>query len=134
MFLSFKEVTRSVTSHDQGLIFCYICVIEKFSQRWSMSTKLPMFRKLRALNKILSKVSMILTGDLRFSFASTLIRDMLPFVNPDEDYLTIVAAEKMIASSEAEQKKELEEIHTKLKGLCLFLKISSSFEFPNVLK
>jgi len=38
-------------------------------------------------------------------------------MNPDEDYLTIVAAEKMIASSEAEQKKEFEEIHAKLKEL-----------------
>jgi hypothetical protein len=49
----------------------------------------------------------------------TLIRDMLPIMNPDDDYLTIVAAEEKIASSEAKRKKELEEVHANLK--CLFL-------------
>jgi len=50
------------------------------------------------------------------SFSSTLIRDMLPIMNPDEDYLTIVAAEEKLASSEAKRKKELEEAHVHLKG------------------
>jgi kinetochore protein Spc24 len=48
---------------------------------------------------------------------------MLPIMNPDDDYLTIVAAEEKIASSEAKRKKELEEIHTNLK--CSFM------SFPN---
>ena len=46
---------------------------------------------------------------------------MLPIMNPDEDYLTIVAAEEKIASSEAKRKKELEEAHAHLKGWCLDL-------------
>jgi hypothetical protein len=49
----------------------------------------------------------------------TLIRDMLPIMNPDDDYLTIVAAEEKIASSEAMRKKELEEVHANLKCSCL---------------
>lgn len=48
--------------------------------------------------------------------ATTLIRDMVPIMNPDEDYLTIVAAEEKIASSEAKRKKELEEAHACLKS------------------
>ena len=51
-----------------------------------------------------------------------LIRDMLPIMNPDEDYLTIVAAEEKIASSEARRKKELEEVHANLK--CSFMSCS----------
>jgi len=49
--------------------------------------------------------------------ATTLIRDMLPIMNPDDDYLTIVAAEEKIASSEAKRKKELEEVLANLKSL-----------------
>jgi len=49
--------------------------------------------------------------------ATTLIRDMLPIMNPDDDYLTIVAAEEKIASSEAKRKKELDEAHANLKSL-----------------
>jgi kinetochore protein Spc24 len=41
---------------------------------------------------------------------------MLPVMDPDEDYMTIAAAENKITSSEAARKKELEEAHTKLKG------------------
>ncbi|KAJ2926339.1 hypothetical protein H1R20_g10753, partial [Candolleomyces eurysporus] len=44
------------------------------------------------------------------------IRDMLPIIDPEEDYLTIVAAEEKIVASEAKRKKELEEAHAKLKG------------------
>jgi kinetochore protein Spc24, fungi type len=57
-------------------------------------------------------------------FSSTLIRDMLPIMNPDEDYLTIVAAEEKIASSEANRKKELEEAHAHLKCSCLDLEFN----------
>ncbi|KAF8968366.1 hypothetical protein BDZ97DRAFT_431810 [Flammula alnicola] len=49
--------------------------------------------------------------------ATKLIREMLPIMDPDEDYLTIVAAEEKIASSEARRKKELEEAHANLKAL-----------------
>ncbi|KAF9466322.1 hypothetical protein BDZ94DRAFT_1213036 [Collybia nuda] len=45
------------------------------------------------------------------------IRDMLPIIDPEEDYLTIVAAEEKIASSEARRKKEIEEAYTNLKAL-----------------
>lgn len=41
---------------------------------------------------------------------------MLPIIDPEEDYLTIVAAEEKIASTEARRKKELEEAHSNLKG------------------
>jgi kinetochore protein Spc24 len=41
---------------------------------------------------------------------------MLPVMDPEEDYMTIVAAEENISSSETARKKELEEAHAKLKG------------------
>lgn len=41
---------------------------------------------------------------------------MLPIIDPDEDYLTIVAAEEQISASEARRKKEFEEALTNLKG------------------
>jgi hypothetical protein len=40
---------------------------------------------------------------------------MRPIIDPEEDYLTIVAAEQKFAAAEAKRKKELEESHTKLK-------------------
>lgn len=45
------------------------------------------------------------------------IREMLPIIDPEEDYLTIVAAEEKIIMSETKRKKELEEAHAKLKAL-----------------
>lgn len=47
---------------------------------------------------------------------SKAIRDMRPIIDPEEDYLTIVAAEESIAVSEAKRKKQLEEAHANLKG------------------
>lgn len=47
---------------------------------------------------------------------SKVIRDMLPIIDPEEDYLTIVAAEEKIINSEQRRKKELEEAHATLKG------------------
>ena len=41
---------------------------------------------------------------------------MLPIIDPEEDYLTIVAAEEKIAAAEAKRKKELEEAYANLKG------------------
>lgn len=46
---------------------------------------------------------------------------MLPIIDPEEDYLTIVAAEEKIAASEAKRKKELDEIHGNLKSLTRLL-------------
>ncbi|PPQ77602.1 hypothetical protein CVT25_011394 [Psilocybe cyanescens] len=53
--------------------------------------------------------------------ATKLIRDMLPIIDPDEDYLTIVSAEEQISASEARRKKELEEALANLKGLSKIL-------------
>lgn len=41
---------------------------------------------------------------------------MRPIIDPEEDYLTIVAAEESIAASEAKRRKQLEEAHANLKG------------------
>ena len=46
---------------------------------------------------------------------SKAIQEMLPIIDPEEDYLTIVAAEEKIAASEAKRKKELDDIHGNLK-------------------
>jgi hypothetical protein len=45
------------------------------------------------------------------------MRDMAPIIDPEEDYLTILAAEEQIAATEARRKKELEDTHIKLKGM-----------------
>ncbi len=37
-------------------------------------------------------------------------------IDPDEDYLTVVAAKEMIASAKESRKKELESAHANLKG------------------
>lgn len=53
---------------------------------------------------------------------------MLPIIDPEEDYLTIVAAEEKIVASEARRKKELETAHAKLKGLILsFVQVSTRY-------
>ncbi|GLB35373.1 putative spc24 subunit of Ndc80 [Lyophyllum shimeji] len=49
------------------------------------------------------------------------IRDMLPIIDPEEDYLTIVAAEEKIAATEARRKKEIEEAHANMKALAKVL-------------
>jgi hypothetical protein len=46
---------------------------------------------------------------------------MLPIINAEDDFLTIVAAEENIAASEARKKKDFEEAHTKLKGTLFWL-------------
>ncbi|KAF4614710.1 hypothetical protein D9613_003237 [Agrocybe pediades] len=51
------------------------------------------------------------------STSRKLIRDMLPIIDPEEDYLTIVSADEQFTASEARRKKELEETHAKLKAL-----------------
>ncbi|KAJ6455745.1 hypothetical protein C8R45DRAFT_586609 [Mycena sanguinolenta] len=40
---------------------------------------------------------------------------------PDDDYLTLVAAEELIATAEAKRKKELEELHSNFKALSKIL-------------
>ncbi len=42
---------------------------------------------------------------------------MLPIMDPDEDYLTIVAAEEAMGLSAARRKNEIDEAHLKLKGV-----------------
>ncbi|KAF9009374.1 fungal-specific transcription factor domain-containing protein [Cyathus striatus] len=49
------------------------------------------------------------------------IRDMLPIIDPEEDYLTIVSAEEKIAAAESKRKKELEEAQGNLKALARVL-------------
>jgi len=41
---------------------------------------------------------------------------MCPIIDPEEDYLAIVAADESITSAEAKRKKELEEAHATMKG------------------
>ena len=41
---------------------------------------------------------------------------MLPIIDPEEDYLTIVAAEEKIAAAETKRKRELEDAYANLKG------------------
>jgi hypothetical protein len=48
---------------------------------------------------------------------SKVIREMAPIIDPEEDYLTILAAEEQIATTEMKRKKELEESHANLKGM-----------------
>jgi kinetochore protein Spc24 len=48
---------------------------------------------------------------------------MAPIIDPEDDFLTIVAAEEQIAASDAKRRKELEDLHAKLK--CMFLSFSS---------
>lgn len=58
------------------------------------------------------------------------IRDMAPIIDPDEDYLAIVAAEEGFAKSEAKRKKDLDQLHANFKGMistCLVLKICMHF-------
>jgi kinetochore protein Spc24 len=50
---------------------------------------------------------------------------MRPIIDPEEDYLTIVAAEQKLAASEAKRKKELEEAHANLKGKSFIYKTES---------
>jgi kinetochore protein Spc24, fungi type len=47
---------------------------------------------------------------------SKAIQEMAPIIDPEEDYLTIVAAEERIATSEARRKKDLEDAYNNLKG------------------
>lgn len=60
----------------------------------------------------------LLCGYYIDSISRQLVRDMAPVINPEEDYLTIVAAEEQIAATHAKRKKELEDAHAKLKGTC----------------
>ncbi|KAJ7109208.1 hypothetical protein C8R44DRAFT_801902 [Mycena epipterygia] len=49
------------------------------------------------------------------------LRDVKAVVVPDDDYLTLVAAEETIAAADAKRKKELDELHTNLKALSKIL-------------
>ena len=45
------------------------------------------------------------------------MRDMAPIIDPEEDYLTILAAEEQMAITEARRKKDVEDTQLKLKGV-----------------
>ena len=43
------------------------------------------------------------------------IREMVPIIDPEDDYLTIAAAEERMALTHEMRQKELHDAHTKLK-------------------
>ncbi|KAJ7632456.1 hypothetical protein FB45DRAFT_1002884, partial [Roridomyces roridus] len=49
------------------------------------------------------------------------LRQVKSVVVPDDDYLTLVAAEDTLAAAEAKRKKELDELHSNLKALSKIL-------------
>lgn len=58
-------------------------------------------------------------GMVTFSILiSKAIRDTIPIIDPEEDYLTIAAAEEQMAITEAARKKELDEAQAKMRGIC----------------
>lgn len=54
---------------------------------------------------------------------SKAIRDMIPIIDPEEDYLTIAAAEEQMSITEQERKREFEEAQLKLR--CKFSFVDS---------
>ncbi|KAJ3562966.1 hypothetical protein NP233_g9247 [Leucocoprinus birnbaumii] len=70
-----------------------------------------------------SSLTIIITSHHEPSMSSDIqeaikaLQDMQPMINPEEDFLTIVAAEQKLAESDSAKKKELEEAHLKLKAL-----------------
>ncbi|KAI0928368.1 hypothetical protein AcW1_005633 [Taiwanofungus camphoratus] len=49
------------------------------------------------------------------------IKDMIPVIDPEEDYLTIAAAEEQMSITEEERRKELEEAHGKMRSFARIL-------------
>ncbi|OBZ75700.1 putative kinetochore protein spc24 [Grifola frondosa] len=49
------------------------------------------------------------------------IRDMIPIIDPEEDYLTIAAAEEQMAVTEDTRQHELDQAHSKLRSLARVL-------------
>ncbi len=45
------------------------------------------------------------------------IRDIIPIIDPEEDYLAIAAAEEQMAVIEAARKKELDDAQSKMRGI-----------------
>jgi len=50
-----------------------------------------------------------------------LLKEMIPIMNPDDDFMTIVAAEQKIAASWAKRKKEIEQSEAHLNGTLGFI-------------
>ena len=51
------------------------------------------------------------------------IREMIPIIDPEEDYLTIAAAEEQMSLTEEERRKEIGEAQSRVRCqllLCLF--------------
>lgn len=49
-------------------------------------------------------------------YSSTAIKETIPIMDPEEDYMTIAEAEELMAKTEATRKKELDDAHAKLRG------------------
>ncbi|KAG6888479.1 hypothetical protein C0995_007905 [Termitomyces sp. Mi166 len=59
---------------------------------------------------------------------------MLPIIDPEEDYLTIVAAEEKIAATESRRKKEIEESQGNLKGELFSYTREAAGGSPNIIQ
>lgn len=49
-------------------------------------------------------------------YNSNAIKETIPIMDPEEDYMTIAEAEELMAKTEATRKKELDDAHAKLRG------------------
>ncbi|KAH9842955.1 uncharacterized protein C8Q71DRAFT_735315 [Rhodofomes roseus] len=49
------------------------------------------------------------------------IREMIPIIDPEEDYLTIAAAEEQMSITEEERRKEMEEAQSRVRSLARVL-------------
>ncbi|KAK7693254.1 hypothetical protein QCA50_002821 [Cerrena zonata] len=49
------------------------------------------------------------------------IKETIPIMDPEEDYMTIAEAEELMAKTEATRKKELDDAHAKLRALARIL-------------
>lgn len=58
----------------------------------------------------------LVTRLVDLAYTREALRDVKAVVVPDDDYLTLVAAEDTIAAADSKRKKELDDLHTNLKG------------------
>ncbi|KAH9952185.1 hypothetical protein B0H21DRAFT_817901 [Amylocystis lapponica] len=54
------------------------------------------------------------------------IRDMIPIIDPEEDYLTIAAAEEQMMLTATRRRKELEEAHARMRSLARVLEAAKA--------
>jgi kinetochore protein Spc24, fungi type len=62
-------------------------------------------------------------------YFSKAIRELRSIIDPEEDYLTIIAAEESVAANEARRKKDLEESHALMKCTCKY--VSGRYQQPH---